>query len=125
MKIFGKKITWRFRQANSYRMATDYKGNRYKVTSFPWFETYKTTEPKTGRHGKAFNAGRLYVHIGRPQSIEVCTMQQYGAYLCRLQIGTKACCAIAYGVLMLGKMNQAEYLQIYLIQKKKQNEKCN
>jgi|TARA_R110002020_G_scaffold119923_3_gene273379 hypothetical protein len=66
MKLFGKKITWRFRQANSYRMATDYKGNRYKVTNFPWFETYTTVEKSHATRGRALNAGRLYVHIGRP-----------------------------------------------------------
>ena len=66
MKIFGKKITWRFRKANSYRMVTLWNGRRIRQNNLPWFETYKTTEPKTGIHGKAFNAGRLYVHIGRP-----------------------------------------------------------
>jgi len=66
MKIFGKKITWRFRKANSYRMYTLLDGSRIRYHTFPWFETYKTTEQKTGIQGKAFNAGRLYVHIGRP-----------------------------------------------------------
>ena len=66
MKLFGKKITWRFRKANSYRMVTLWNGRRIRQNNLPWFETYKTTEPKTGIHGKAFNAGRFYLHIGRP-----------------------------------------------------------
>ena len=66
MKLFGKKITWRFRKANSYRMVTTNDGTRQRVYNFPWFETYTTTESNTSTHGKAFNAGRFYLHIGRP-----------------------------------------------------------
>tara|TARA_R100001086_G_scaffold238252_1_gene162869 strand:- start:381 stop:524 length:144 start_codon:yes stop_codon:yes gene_type:complete len=47
-------------------MATDYKGSRYKVTNFPWFETYTTREKSHAANGRAINAGRLYIHIGRP-----------------------------------------------------------
>ena len=56
----NKKIMSRVRLANSYRMVTDSNGNRHKVTQFPFFETYTTIAS-----GRAFNFGRLYVHVGR------------------------------------------------------------
>ena len=61
----NKKIMTRVRLANSYRMVTDSQGNRHKVTEFPWFETYPTIERSHSTSGRAFNFGRLYVHVGR------------------------------------------------------------
>ena len=61
----NKKIMSRVRLANSYRMVTDSNGNLHKVTQFPFFETYTTIERSHSTSGRAFNFGRLYIHVGR------------------------------------------------------------
>ena len=61
----NKKIMSRVRLANSYRMVTDSNGNRHKETQFPFFETYTTIERSHSTSGRAFNFGRLYIHVGR------------------------------------------------------------